>query len=192
LAEINLAHQLDPQSPVIRRVVASVMVAARRYDEAIDVCRQLENEDPSYSLAHDCLAQAYWAKRMYPQVVEEWKIYGQITGNRDEADFGNALEKGFRSAGWKGALCEVIRLREQQRKRAYASPFLIARFYADLGDKEKALHWLAIAYREHDWLLLDLNTSYQFDSLRSDQRFQELVRKVGLPQQPELKTPIQS
>jgi len=182
-AEINFAHQLDPQSPIIRRVIGSVLMMARRYDEGIAVCKQLESEDPSYPLAHDCLAQLYWAKRMYPQVVEEWKIYGQITGNRDDAEFGDALERGFRSSGWKGALLEVIRIRENQRKTGYASPYMIARSYADLGDKEKAFEWLDIAYREHDWLLIDLNIAYQFDSLRSDPRFVELVKKVGLPTQ---------
>lgn len=180
-AEINLAHQLDPQSFVIRRVIGSVLVAARRYDEGIAVCKQLEADDPSYTLAHDCLAQAYWAKRMYPQMVEEWKLYGHITGNRDDAEFGDALERGFRSGGWKGALSEAARIREDRRKTGYSSPYQIARFHADLGDKEKAFEWLDIAYREHDWLLMDLNTAAQFDALRSDPRFEELVKKVGIP-----------
>ena len=68
------------------------------------------------------------------------------------------------------------------RKTGYESPVQISRFYADLGDKERAFQWLDTAYREHDWLLQGLNTFYQFDSLRSDPRFAELVRKVGLPQ----------
>jgi len=180
-AEINLAHQLDPEASVIRRVMGSVLVMARRYDEAIAVCKQLENEDPSYSLAHDCLGYAYWGKRMYPQAVDEWKIYGQITGNRDDSEWGAALDRGFRAAGWKGALSEAIKVVEAQRKTSYASPYKIGRLYADLGDKEKAFEWLDIAYREHDWLLAELNTGFQVDSLRSDRRFAELVRRVGLP-----------
>jgi hypothetical protein len=54
--------------------------------------------------------------------------------------------------------------------------------YADLGDKEQAFHWLDIAYQEHDWPLITLNTNSALDPLRSDQRFAEMVRKVGLPQ----------
>lgn len=181
LAEIDLAHQLDPDAPVIRRVKGSVLVMARRFDEAIAVCKQLENEDPSYTLAHDCLGYAYWGKRMYAQAVDEWNIYGQLTGNRDDAAWGAALDRGFRAAAWKGALTEAIRVVEARRQTGYSSPYVIGRLYADLGDKEKAFEWLDIAYREHDWLLMELNTGFQVDSLRSDPRFAELVRKVGLP-----------
>jgi len=181
LAEINRAHLLEPMSLVIRRVIGSVDVAARRYDEAIAVCKQLSEENPTYSLAHDCLGYAYWGKRMYPQVVEEWKTWGRLSGNSDEAEFGEALDRGFRSAGWRGALTEGIIVMQQQRKTSYASPCKIARLYADLGDKEQAFEWLETAYREHDLLLRELNTDYQLDSLRSDPRFADLVNKVGLP-----------
>ena len=68
-----------------------------------------------------------------------------------------------------------------QRQTGYASPYKIARLYADLGDKEKAFEWLDTAYREHDFLLKELNTAFELDDLRSDPRFAELVRKVGLP-----------
>jgi len=179
-AEINVAHQLDPQAPVIRRVMGSVLVMGRRFDDAIAVCKQLESEEPAFTLAHDCLGYAYWGKRMYPEVVEEWKMYGQLSGNREEAEWSAALERGFQAGGWNGSLTEAIRILEAQRKTGYTSPYKIARLYADLGDKEKALEWLETAYREHDWLLMELNTGFQFDGMRRDARFQELVKKVGL------------
>ena len=179
-AEINVAHQLDPQAPVIRRVMGSVLVMGRRFDDAIAVCKQLESEEPAFTLAHDCLGYAYWGKRMYPEVVEEWKMYGQLSGNREEAEWSAALERGFQAGGWNGSLTEAIRILEAQRKTGYTSPYKIARLYADLGDKEKALEWLETAYREHDWLLMELNTGFQFDGMRGDARFQELVKKVGL------------
>ena len=119
---------------------------------------------------------------MYPQVIEEWKIYGQLTGNRGESEFAAAMEQGYRSAGWKGALTQAIEIRQAQRKTGYFSALEIARFCADLGDKEQSFRWLDIAYKEHDWVLICLNTSFQFDGMRSDPRFVELVRKVGLPQ----------
>ena len=184
LKEIDLAHLLDPMSPVIRRVKGSVYVAARRYDDAIAVCRQLLVENPTYYVAHDCLGYAYWGKRMYPQVVEEWQAYHQHTGNREDAEYGDALERGFRSAGWRGALAEGIKARLNQRQTGYASPYEIARFYADIGDKENAFEWLNTAYREHDFLLEEMNTDFGVDNLRSDPRFAELVRKVGLPKLP--------
>jgi len=59
---------------------------------------------------------------------------------------------------------------------------MIAMLYADLGDKDQAFQWLNTAYQERDRLLLGLKTFFQLDPLRSDPRFAELVRKVGLPQ----------
>jgi TolB-like protein/Tfp pilus assembly protein PilF len=181
LAEINRAHQLDPLSPIISRVIGSIQVTGRHYDEAISVCKELENENPTFATAHDCLAYAYWGKRMYPQVVEEWKTYAQLTGNPDDADYAAALDQGFRSSGWKGAVTQAIKVRQARRKTGYFSPYMIARLYADLGDKEQAFQWLDIAYREHDFLLVCVATHFQFDPLRSDPRFSQLLRKVGLP-----------
>ncbi len=184
LAEINLAHQLDPLSPIITRVIGSVLVAQRKYDEAISVCRQLANENPTFALAHDCLYYAYWAKHMYPQVVEEYKIHAQLTGDPIDVNFAAAQERGFRASGWSGAVAQVIENLQAQRKTGYGSSYLIARLYADLGDREHAFQWLDTAYREHDWLLIGLNTQFQLDPIRSDPRFAALVNKVGLPKLP--------
>ncbi|MFZ0286484.1 MAG: hypothetical protein WAL32_14735 [Terriglobales bacterium] len=183
LAEVNRAHELDPLSPVISRVVASVRVSARQYDEAIAICRKVANENPASAVAHDCLAYAYWGKHMYPQVIEEWITYGRLSGDRDMSELAAAFEQGFRSAGWKGALAKGIGLLQARRLTGrYSSALFIARLYAALGDKDQAFHWLNTAYQEHDWLLMGLNTYFQLDPLRSDPRFAELVRKVGLPQ----------
>ena len=182
LAEINFAHELDPQSLVITRVAGGIHVWARQYDEAIAICSKLANENPAFIIAHDCLAYAYWGKRMYPQVVEEWKTYGQLSGYRGDRGLGESMEQGFRSAGWKGALAKTIEFQQTERKTGYFSALIIASFYSDLADKEQAFHWLDIAYQEHDWLLIGLNTYFQLDPLRSDPRFADLVRKVGLPQ----------
>jgi tetratricopeptide (TPR) repeat protein len=182
LAEITRAHQLDPLSPIISRVIGSIRVSARQYDEAISVCQELEKENSTFATAHDCLAYAYWGKRLYPQVIEEWKAYAKLTADPNDFEFAAALEKGFRSAGWPGALTQAIETLQTRRKTRYGSPFMIARLYADLGDKEQAFQWLDTAYREHDWLLMALNTEFQLDPVRSDPRFAELVCKVGLPQ----------
>ena len=180
--EINRAHQLDPLSPLIKEDVGYVHIRARQYDDAILECKKVANEDPTYAYTHVCLAQAYWAKHMYPQVVGEWKVYGQLSGDRRESDFASAMEQGFRSGGWKGALTKGIEARQTQRKTGYASAYQIAILYADLGDKNKAFRWLNTAYQERDTYLYGLRTDFLLDPLRSDPRFAELVRKVGLPQ----------
>jgi TolB-like protein/DNA-binding winged helix-turn-helix (wHTH) protein len=182
LREAKLAHQLDPLSPITSVVIGGIHICARRYDEAIAACKKLVNENPTFAPAHDCLADAYWGKRMYRQVIEEFRAYDQLSGGRNESEFASALENGFRSGGWKAAETKGIKTLQERRKTSYASAFLIATLYADLGDNDQAFVWLNIAYQEREWRLISLKTEFTFDSLRSDPRFAELMRKVGLPQ----------
>jgi hypothetical protein len=119
---------------------------------------------------------------MYPQVIEEMRAYGQLSGDRNETEFASAMEQGFRSAGWKGALAKGIEARQAQRKTGYSSAYAIARLYTDFEKKDQAFRWLDAAYQEHDGGLAGLKTDFLLDPLRSDPRFGELVRKVGLPE----------
>ncbi len=182
LAEVNRAHQLDPLAPVISMVAGYVHIFARQYNEAIVACKKVANENPTFALAHACLEAAYWGKRMYPQVVEESKAFGQLSGDRDISDFASALEQGFRSGGWKRALTKGIEIVKAQRKTGYSSAYGIASMYAELGEKDQAFRWFDTAYQESDLSLLGLKTDFSLDPIRSDPRFAELVRKVGLPQ----------
>jgi tetratricopeptide (TPR) repeat protein len=181
--KVRRNHQLEPQSQVISEEVGEVHIWARQYDEAVAVCNKVAIENPSYAGAHNCLARAYWGKRMYPQVIEEWKAYGQLSGDRNDSDFASAAEQGFRTGGWKRALTKGIEVRQvQRRKTGCYSASKIAQLYADLGDKDQAFRWLNTAYQERDFFLMDLKTSFLSDPLRSDPRFAELLRKMGLPQ----------
>jgi len=183
LTEIDRAHQLDPLSPVIIRVKGSVLVMERQFDEAIGVCKKLVSDDPRFAIGHDCLGYAYWGKRMYPQAIQEWRTFAQVSDDRVEEGFALALEEGYRSTGWPGALHKGIENLLARRKAGqYVPAWKFARFYADLGDKDEAFRWLNIGYQEHDWLLIGLKTHFPLDPLRSDPRYAELVRKVGLPQ----------
>ena len=182
LSESDRARQLDPLSPTISFEAGLIHIMARQYDGAIIVCKKVAVENPTFVPARSCLARAYWGKRMYPQVIEEWKAIVQLSADRNESDFASALEKGFRSAGWKGALTKGIEVRQAQRKTGYCSAFRIAGMYAELGDKDQAFQWLNTAYQERDFFLFGLKTDFLLDPLHSDPRFAELVRKVGLPQ----------
>ena len=87
--------------------------------------------------------------------------------------------------GWKGALTKGIETRQSQRKTGYLSAYVIAALYADLGHKDQAFRWLNTAYQERDAGLAGLEglkTDFLLDPVRSDPRFAELMRKVGLPQ----------
>ncbi len=182
LAQITRARLLDPLSLAVNVNVAYVHIWARRFDEAIAVSKKLASESPTFAGAHDSLAAAYWGKRMYPQVIEEMLAHSKLSGDRNDSEFATALQQGFRSAGWKGALTNAIEARQAQRQKGYLSAFEIGELYADLGDKEQSFRWLNTAYQERDWLLVGLKTDFQLDPLRSDPRFAELVRRVGLPQ----------
>ena len=182
LAEINRAHQLDPLSPVISVIVCEVYFQSRQYDRAIEICKKVADDNPTFAEAHNGLALAYWGKRMYAEVIEEFKTYAQFSGDKSNLEFASALDRGFRASGWKGAVSKAIEVLKARRKSGYASPYRIAQLYADLGDKERAFEWLNSAYQERDDGLISLKTDFTLDSLRPDPRFAELVRKVGLPQ----------
>jgi TolB-like protein len=182
LAEINRAHQLDPLSPIISLIVCEIYFHSRQYDRATEICKKVADDNPTFAEAHNGLALAYWGKRMYAEVIEEFKTYAQFSGDKSNLEFASALDRGFRASGWKGAVSKAIEVLKAQRKSGYASPYRIAQLYADLGDKEDAFKWLNSAYQEHDDGLISLKTEFTLDSLRSDPRFAELVRKVGLPQ----------
>jgi hypothetical protein len=123
---------------------------------------------------------------MYPQAIEEFKVESQLSGDRNLSEYATAMEQGFRSAGLKGALSQSIETIKAQRKTqpssSYGSAYWIAEAYAELGDKNQAFQWLNTAYHEHDEGLVSLKIDGRFDSIRSDPRFAELERKVGLPQ----------
>ncbi|MGO9306589.1 MAG: protein kinase domain-containing protein [Candidatus Korobacteraceae bacterium] len=182
LAESARAHELDPLSPIIAASPARVHTSARQYDDAIVIAKRVAAENPTFPVAHFYLAVAYWGKGMHPQAIEEWKTYAQLEGDPNEVEFAAALDEGYKSGGWKEALKRGIAVRLAQRKKSYASPYLIAELYAQAGDKEQAFYWLDTAYRERD-LVYQLKTDFMLDPLRSDPRFAELVRKVGFPQE---------
>jgi hypothetical protein len=75
-----------------------------------------------------------------------------------------------------------VSLAQRKSSTEYAFPYSIAQFYADLGDKDHAFEWLNTAYQEHDVNLVTLRVDYTMDSLRSDPRYAELVRRIGFPQ----------
>ena len=183
VSELQKAHDLDPLSSVIMYSLGMTYIVYRHFDQAIETCNKVVHDDPEFAQSHACLAFAYWGKRMYPQVIGEFKTLGRLGGDEGEIEFASTLEEGFRSLGWKGALPRAARALVAMRKSRYVSPYAIAELYADLGDKEEAFRWLNTAREEHDdSFIINIKTDFVLDSLRSDPRYAELVRKTGLPQ----------
>ena len=181
LAEAARAHDLDPLSPIVSTARARVDISARQYDHAIAISRRLAGENPTFAVVHQHMALGYWGKGMYPNAIEEWKTYAQLDGNPNEIEFAAALDDGYKAGGWNEALTRGIAVRLTQRKNGYVSAYSIAQLCAQAGDKDQAFHWLDTAYRERDGLI-DLKTDFMLDPIRSDPRFAELVKQVGLPQ----------
>ncbi|HKO05059.1 MAG TPA: protein kinase [Candidatus Acidoferrales bacterium] len=184
IEEGDRAHQLDPLSPIIGFAQVEAHTFARQFDQAIEMYKQLIADNPTFGAAHQGLSNAYWGEHKYPEAIQEFKIAAQLLSDKNYIEMAAAQEAGFRSGGWPGALRKGIETMLSQRKArtGYVSPSAIAQFYAELGDKDHAFEWLNTAYQEHDDGLLSLRTLFTFDSLRSDPRYAELVRKIGLPQ----------
>jgi serine/threonine protein kinase/tetratricopeptide (TPR) repeat protein len=180
--EANRAHQLDPVSPIIVHAVAEAYYCDRQFDKAIEADNKVIADIPNFPAAHNGLSISYWGLRKYPQAIEQYKLGGQADKNM--AELGAAMDAGFHSGGWPGALRKAIEVSLAQRKSTaeYASPYTIAQFYSDLGDKDHAFEWLNTAYHEHDEGLVTLRVDFTMDPLRSDPRYAELVRKIGFPQ----------
>jgi tetratricopeptide (TPR) repeat protein len=159
-------------------------VSGRQFDRAIEIGNKVVADNPTFGFAHNALAWAYWGKHKYPETMQEFKAAGQLEGDKNTAEFAATMEIGFRAGGWQGALRKGIEVSLVQRKTStgFPSSYRIAQLYADLGDKDHAFEWLNTACQEHDWQVIGVRTDFTMDSLRSDPRYAELVRKIGFPQ----------
>ncbi|MGB2768757.1 MAG: protein kinase [Candidatus Zixiibacteriota bacterium] len=179
IAEMKKAWELDPLSLIINRNLGLVLYFARRYDKAVEQLQRTLEMDPSFSLAHAALGQAYLQKSMYQEALVELQKESELRGGLDavvEVWKGIALVKvGKRSEAY-GILDDLLK----RAKRAYVSPVLLACLYFALGEKDKGFERLDEAHRERDSRLLETKVLPEFDGVRSDPRFKELLKKVGL------------
>ncbi len=182
--EANRAHQLDPLSPIIGCYQAGVYFRSRQFDKAAEISKKVIADNPTFGRAHTGLAAAYWGQQKYAEAIQEFATGAQLEGDKNGAELAGALDAGFRSGGWPSALRKGIEvlLAQRKAKSGYVSPYLIAQLYADSGDKDHAFEWLNTAYQERNAYLTGLRTDFRLDSLRSDPRYGELVRRIGLPQ----------
>ena len=181
IVETDRAHQLDPLSPITANDVGLTRIWTHKYDDGIAACQKYAKEDPSFAPVHHCLTLGYWAKSMYPQMLAEYKIFGDLSGDKNEAAVASAMAEGYRSGSWKAALEKALPVRLQQYKSGHTEAGSIAVLYAGLGDKDNAFQWLNAAYKDREVIMIRLKTDPWLDPLRSDPRFTELIKKVGLP-----------
>jgi len=116
---------------------------------------------------------------MYDDAVREYNISAALNGFPPERLA--QMNAAYAKAGWK-AYVEAVLEHTLQLSKNKTPPFVIAGYYARLGRKDEAIAWLQKGYEERDFGMTFLAVDYEFDSLRSDPRFVELLRKIGLPE----------
>lgn len=178
-AEIKRALELDPLSLIINRIYADILVDARRYDEAIAQFQKTVELDPRFPTTYFFLGRAYEAKGMYGEAVRAYDKSAVLSGFPPDqlAKMNDAYVK----SGWKAYVQAVLNYAVNDR-RTKTPAFVMAGYYTRLGQKEEAIAWLEKAYEQRDFRMTMLSVDFGFDTLRSDPRFQELVRKIGLPE----------
>jgi TolB-like protein/DNA-binding winged helix-turn-helix (wHTH) protein/Tfp pilus assembly protein PilF len=152
----------------------------RQYDKAVEMDRNDIERHAFGFFPHLDLAQVYEAKGMHVEAVEEWEIVMRMLGYEGIA---SAMQRGFKAGGYRHALKEWVRGMEAARAQGDNIPsWAPAQAYAYLDDRDHAFAWLAKAYEERDIALQGLRVDPSWDNIRSDPRFQDLIRRIGLPE----------
>ncbi len=178
LEELRRAQRLDPLSLIINTVLGAHFYYARQYDRAIEQCRETLELDSNFHIAYGVLGEAYTQKGMYREAIAALRKANSLS----TAPEGLAmLGYTYGVAGYAGDARKVLsRLRKMSHQR-YVEPASLAIIYTGLEEKERAFEWLERAYEHHNELLMMLKVDPRLDALRSDTRFTELLRRVGLP-----------
>jgi serine/threonine-protein kinase len=179
IAESKQARELDPLSLETNAMVGQNFYFARQYDLAIDTLRKTLEMDPDYWIAHTLLGFSYEAKGDFSGAVTE----GQ-KGRKMETSIPLALVElghAYALSGKKSEAEQALKELKDWSKRTYVPAYNFAEIYIGLGDKEQAVTALERAYEDRSMYLTFLKADPQFDSLRSDPRFKDLMRRIGLP-----------
>ena len=178
LAEARRAQQLDPVSPVFNAFVGATLLFARRYDEAIEECRKTIDLYPEFGVGHWYLGRAYLQKGLFREALAELRDAVRLSGESPlmQGTLAFAYAASGDRAKARGMLAELMRLRAEH----HASAVDLAMTHAALGEREEAFRWLDEAAAERAFHLVYLKVWPELDVLRSDARFAQMVRRVGL------------
>jgi TolB-like protein/Tfp pilus assembly protein PilF len=179
LAESQRAAALDPLNPGQWVNVGDVFYTSRQYDEAIPIFRRALDLDPENVYAHLGLGWVYEKKLMFPQAIAELKKAVDL-GNRHEAPLAS-LGQVLAESGRKHDAEEVLRELKGRSAHRYVLPCLIALVQIGLGERDPAIASLEQGYANRDQWMLYLKVDPHMDDLRSDPRFQDLLRRLAFP-----------
>jgi len=179
IAEIKRAQELDPLSPLLFAIGAEVCVLARRYDEVIEQSQKALELDSNYALAHGNLADGFLGKGMNKEAAAEYIKADQIWGMTNSS----RLALGYALTGKKAEALEILRRLRKTPGQPGLTSIMEALLCLNgaLCDKREVLDWLEKAYEEHEVFAPFWNVHPAFDPLRSEPRFQRILRRMNFP-----------
>ena len=182
LAEMKRAVELDPLNLNYNGNLAEQYFEGRQYDLAVEQFKKVIEMDPSFPSAHYGLAFTYLQMARYDQWLDEWKKAAALNSDKEDAAVADEVAKVYAQSGFHAALVKRVDLYTQLAKRRYVDPADIGYQYARLGDKDQAFAWLEKAYAEKSGSIQALKIVPEMDSLRTDPRYIDLLKRMGLPQ----------
>ncbi len=177
-AESERARQLDPLSLIIAADNGAILYYSRQYDRAIEKWNAVLAMDPAFSRAH-LVRYAYVEKGRIADALAEVENYDPVD---DTPWRWSSLAYIYGRSGQRAQALRALRKLEQINRRQPMDSAAILWAHVGIGDKDQAFVWLEKAYTEHSNTLITLKVEPGYDSLRSDPRFQDVMRRVGLEQ----------
>ena len=178
IAELTLAVDLDPLSLVINADLGRAFYYARQYDKVIQQEARTLEMDPNFWLSHINLGRSYTQKSLHSEAIAELRTAQSLSlGNTEVSAF---LGFAYTAAGNNDQALRILDELIAQSNQGYVPPYHLAILFAGLGSKDQAFEWLEQAYEKRAVDLFTLKVEPMFDNLRSDPRFPDLLRRVGL------------
>jgi TolB-like protein/DNA-binding winged helix-turn-helix (wHTH) protein len=176
ISEFQKALEIDPFSVAVNKDFGETLYYARRYDQAIEQFNKTLLLEPNYPLSHSWLARVYEAKGDHDSSFQEI-LNHRISSGASPKEI-ELRKETYAKSGWKGYWQKQIELFNQRDETRYIEPYFIAWIYLRVGDKDQALVWLDKAFESRSGWIPTIKFDPLLDDLRSEPRFQDLVRRV--------------